>query len=729
MSTLKRSSSTTDEGDNNNSNSGTKNSNSKRPKKHSACQQCRNRKIKCYGEQPTCSNCLSAGSKCIYTEPKKRGFPPGYIQRLETYANGLERLLGSYIHTYGELELLKSLPYIDDNNSNDVWRKSSCYSQLYQGYNNNNNNKQQKLGSEGDIDSNVSTNSNNYIFKIEGKDSTSQSWEPPQSLPPQPPQASSAPAPNHGHNMETQNSPFSVVFEISVCDRNKLLDWYFSYIHCWFPVINKAEIGRWVYTTSGEDLKSLDINKLMLLYTILSISAAHTDMPKGRFELYVYNLFNYISDILHEVSDSVDTVFESELERIQTLLLGSIIMANEDKLDSAWITVGVAVRLAYQKSLNQFDSTSPYSTVYSKRTWYGCCIIDTFISARVNKVPHIRGEDFYLEKLPEEGPEEWELWKPIDASSHMWSIEPCRSLSIYNSLFQLCGIYNKLISYTNKPSFHTLNNAQKAMVYNELSSNLQLWSRNLPEYCNINDLTANTHILPPQKTVLFLSFITVNSLIYLFHYDTQLPNTTLESTYNNYPYDSRFLFTPQRLPIIAASLLIHVNRFHFFGKQANTFMEYFSNICVCLAIKYNILGQAMIYDKPVSLVFFENDWITASRVRSHYYKLTGTTIPQPAYEILKQQQLHSGRQKQKMNSQELFNTDLTNNSTPSTSSPQQPPPPPPMAQPELSSNTSSQQNCGETYWDNNKMSELFDISKQENRYRDVPEFLHNLGLF
>lgn len=62
-----------------------------------ACLQCRNRKIKCNGKEPSCDNCLTLNQTCTYTESKRRGLPPGYVMHLETYIKSFEMALGYII--------------------------------------------------------------------------------------------------------------------------------------------------------------------------------------------------------------------------------------------------------------------------------------------------------------------------------------------------------------------------------------------------------------------------------------------------------------------------------------------------------------------------------------------------------------------------------------------------------------------------------------------------------
>ncbi|KAL5361291.1 hypothetical protein BJX96DRAFT_176103 [Aspergillus floccosus] len=48
-----------------------------------SCEPCRQKKCKCDRILPTCSQCATAPSRCIYPESGKRGLPQGYITHLE----------------------------------------------------------------------------------------------------------------------------------------------------------------------------------------------------------------------------------------------------------------------------------------------------------------------------------------------------------------------------------------------------------------------------------------------------------------------------------------------------------------------------------------------------------------------------------------------------------------------------------------------------------------------
>jgi hypothetical protein len=56
-----------------------------------ACDRCRSKKIKCDGQQPSCSSCCAIGFECKTSDKlSRRAFPRGYTESLEERVRGLE---------------------------------------------------------------------------------------------------------------------------------------------------------------------------------------------------------------------------------------------------------------------------------------------------------------------------------------------------------------------------------------------------------------------------------------------------------------------------------------------------------------------------------------------------------------------------------------------------------------------------------------------------------------
>lgn len=67
---------------------------SNKPKRHTACELCRRRKLKCNGEKPSCETCTRLKKTCEYTTVHKKSGPQrGYLKKLESRLDQLEKLL------------------------------------------------------------------------------------------------------------------------------------------------------------------------------------------------------------------------------------------------------------------------------------------------------------------------------------------------------------------------------------------------------------------------------------------------------------------------------------------------------------------------------------------------------------------------------------------------------------------------------------------------------------
>ncbi|KAF5374528.1 hypothetical protein D9615_009070 [Tricholomella constricta] len=92
---------------------------SKKRRIQRACDICRRKKIRCDGGQMPgnrCSNCIAYSFDCTYVEAaKKRGPPKGYVERLETRVEKLEKVL---TRLYPDCDVLKELDTVVDT---DAW--------------------------------------------------------------------------------------------------------------------------------------------------------------------------------------------------------------------------------------------------------------------------------------------------------------------------------------------------------------------------------------------------------------------------------------------------------------------------------------------------------------------------------------------------------------------------------------------------------------------------------
>ncbi len=74
------------------------------PLRHTACKSCRERKVRCGGEQPACAKCRGAGEECVYL-PTQRPTRADLNQTVEALQKRLCKSPSTFsIHLLGDAE-------------------------------------------------------------------------------------------------------------------------------------------------------------------------------------------------------------------------------------------------------------------------------------------------------------------------------------------------------------------------------------------------------------------------------------------------------------------------------------------------------------------------------------------------------------------------------------------------------------------------------------------------
>ena len=198
-------------------------SSSKRQRINQACDQCRKRKSKCDGAQPTCSTCDNVGKECTYGTPvKKRGLPTGYVR-------GIEALLGLFqqVLPNGEYTLRKILrdniagrmvdnEYLD--NASDIWRSSELakdFDQLLSSVDNN-------IGSR-------LTAETVQLPELRTVETLTQKRPGDANIFERLQHCADLPPPDYPPNVQD------------------IVDFYFQTTHCWFPIVERRMILKALY--------------------------------------------------------------------------------------------------------------------------------------------------------------------------------------------------------------------------------------------------------------------------------------------------------------------------------------------------------------------------------------------------------------------------------------------------------------------------------------------------
>lgn len=617
----------------------------KRKRVSRACLQCRSRKIKCDGQTPQCKCCATAGHECSYGVARRRGLVPGYIQNLEAYCHEMEQLLGCLVDTTPNGNaLLSTVAATRESNDGSqdyasAWRHSTVYKELKKrqpGNDEVSNTVRRRLVTTGKVsemggkvidgspDNGGSGDGNGPGAPGRAVHATT-TTEADIKLPLQQ-QLSTQPLPN----MSTGNVVFTTpgtknssalgknelvrhhfgpsscysadfhpdvqsfsargdlgafLASVPIADRLKHLDSYMSYVHCWLPMANKTELMREMYRT--EEFGGTP--RELLLCAVLLVS--HTTSSSGDFA----NTDELLHDLVARILSAVIVPVQS-LELVQATVLTALMLLAKGHWNTAWFTIGVAVKSARLLQLPQFFETplghhavgAPASATATKhtfeqRTWYACCIVDTLISARLGQVPLVRESDFEVAPLDESVGEEWETWKPDDQTQAaagarpQWPAEPARSISVYNSLFRLVQLLNSFVAQVNQLDFATRPEAHKSMFCNDLTAKLQMWSRNLPEHCSLSDFSMRvSQPLPPHKINLYLTLTTTASCFYVMN---DLRHITPD-----------FFFPNEILPSMTAKLIANF-RARLPPAKAPFMFEYFCSVSLALTLNNRLMDR------------------------------------------------------------------------------------------------------------------------------------------
>jgi len=283
-----------------------------------------------------------------------------------------------------------------------------------------------------------------------------------------------------------------------------LLDVYFSYTHCWLPIIEKHDLLRTSYQYSQNRH---------------NLSASGTGDHAALWAAMAYGKFQHrtINNIPHAQGPVADMVWTAErvyaharslipneegvlqLGHVQALLILALANLGIDQPGRAWSLVGQAVRIALDLRLDH-PSDDPLAALKSKsrnkHVLLGCFLLDTIIAARLGRRPHLRADDAdRVGAVEEDGLEEWDPWTDclsVRRNHSGNSRAPASILSTFNQLIQVSRILNEAIC-----SFDSQNRVQLSTT---LLVKLQSWSQtqSLPLYFDTTAMKSEqaTSLLP-----------------------------------------------------------------------------------------------------------------------------------------------------------------------------------------------------------------------------------------
>ncbi|KAK7961811.1 uncharacterized protein PG986_002636 [Apiospora aurea] len=417
----------------------------KRQRVSRACDQCRSAREKCDGIQPLCFPCASQNRSCTWEEPKKkRGVQTGYIRTLELALGwifdkipGTEEALHAMLtHEGGQgRSLLVGKDSGSGSRLHRKWRKSNVHKEI------------ERVLAGGDASDVKGEKPSSANGDSDSGDDADMPYQPAvDQLPPAVGAnvvsiASPSLTPDRAQTAVTQLPPN--------CWR--LMDIYVSYTHCWLPVLDKVSMQKTSYLYKNEGLE---------LSPDEPDSAAHAELWAAlALASYQEQASQRKNEDSKSLPQSVDPMAfyrvarslipseggHFEVRHVTALLVLSLVNIGLQKLDPAWILIGLASRLTSQ--LQSQPGIKSECAWRLHRAYMGCFILDTVLSIRLGRTPHLRIEESsgpITGSLPleENDREEWDGWIPCfgfgpQPTPHITSRNPSHSLSTFSSLYEI----------------------------------------------------------------------------------------------------------------------------------------------------------------------------------------------------------------------------------------------------------------------------------------------------
>lgn len=425
----------------------------KRQRVSRACDQCRAAREKCDGKQPVCFPCTFQKRTCTYqSNPKKRGVQTGYIKTLEVALawlfdkvpgteDALENLL---MQDSGQGQSL--LVGKDSEKSNRLhrrWRKSKVQKEIDRilsgGY-----------ASQARVDKSSPSDNDESDTAHSDKASPIKVQDSIQIAGPAPSVNGSSSRLIGGQG----GTPTASKLTKLPPGYWRLLDIYFSYTHCWFPILEKQDLLKTVYLYPSDGLDILCTSpasashaELWAALALASYQDSSSGKPTARStstdahhspdELYV---------IARSLIPSEDGQFD--IKHARALLLLALVNIGKGKKTSAWILNGLAHRVTLD--ISELPRGEETSSKRATAVLMGCCILDTFISMHQRGMPGLEAAAFIESMgISEDSLDEWQPWAPCEGFGQdpsgpaISSRSPAYSLTTFNQLYDVFQFLRK----------------------------------------------------------------------------------------------------------------------------------------------------------------------------------------------------------------------------------------------------------------------------------------------
>ncbi|CAM1511948.1 Fc.00g094610.m01.CDS01 [Cosmosporella sp. VM-42] len=325
----------------------------KRQRVSLACDACRTAREKCDGDRPVCGTCTAQDRNCSYTPAsRKRGVQTGYLRTIEL---SLAWLFEQVPECEGALHRL-----LTQNEGADGarilgpkekaghrlyrrWNKSRVHKDIGRFLSDEKTHRTDTSPDDTDTEEDPSpTNSNLFDakqtpdFSIHGLGLSQQD------------------TPSNSYSLRPRSSQ-SISRLTLPSNWQRLIDIYFSYTHCWLPIVERDTITGTALTYPPEGLSTSSSTSISAshaqLWAVLAVAAfqdSASSEPSSNGTLSPARIYS----VARRLIPPDDGKFEAP--HTCALLLQALVLLGQKKNMAAWLLIGKASRLA----LNDRDTTT-----------------------------------------------------------------------------------------------------------------------------------------------------------------------------------------------------------------------------------------------------------------------------------------------------------------------------------------------------------------------------------
>lgn len=472
-----------------------------------ACDQCRHSKLRCDGGSPRCSKCLKTSKVCSYgAAAKRRGLKTGYVRTLEClWGLVFQRIQGSEAAVESLLSRTSAQNFRVRDHLGDgasgaesllaSWKASKIPERI-----------NQLLAATEDSEDETNTIPEATAQGTEDHPPVI-SWDlpiqqagqqishipngSPYSADKESAEVSQTARSGNGMQATIGNENTSAVLGQSTLPHllelphgsRRLLDWYFTYIHSWLPIVERHVVFRTLYsypkTGSSVTRQSSDSGEHAVLWAMLACASAE----KSKTETVRAHLASSTttSEIIYTNARSLipwENEHEFSLGHVQALTVLALYRWITQDYKASWLVLSHAISIAFAIDLHQLATVGQYQRRPAERVWLGCFVMESLLAMRMRREPCLRPRDVDLFlPIDETGLEEWEPWRACDPNLDALHYQdadqnpPTYALSTFNQLIRLLCVANDFL--------HTSPSTSRM----EQIALLQAWAKGLPKHC------------------------------------------------------------------------------------------------------------------------------------------------------------------------------------------------------------------------------------------------------